>query len=160
MSFDLVAKTAATFANGTAFGALSFVSFVDTRMLFALSAKNDASAVKSVFPIWWPLGRDFMAPLGILGIGLNAYSFYGTGDPIWLVPATTSFGIIVWTASVMGNAIKNLRQSEEKDSVAKGTPNDVAKFCLYHHVRTVLAGVGFCVSLFALTSSTWKFRVR
>ncbi|KAI8620217.1 hypothetical protein BC830DRAFT_597746 [Chytriomyces sp. MP71] len=104
-----------TFLNGTSFGSLAFVGATDTQLLLALSKAKETKTLQTIFPLWWPLGRNFMAPLGVLGITANIAAFYQTGERIWLVSAATHVATLVWTIVAMGSTIAKLQASRKTD---------------------------------------------
>ncbi|KAJ1568885.1 hypothetical protein HK096_004971 [Nowakowskiella sp. JEL0078] len=132
--------------NGTAFGSLLFVGAVDVRLFLSLiKTPNGAETIKTVFPLWWPYGRDLMAPCGFLGIIVNSLAYYQSSNAVWLVPATTHLITILWTVSVMGEDIKKLVAAK-----GAGLERITRSFCWAHFPRILFAGIGYGVSLASL----------
>ena len=135
-----------TFINGTAFGALTFVGAVDVRLFLTLIKSNSGSnSIKTIFPLWWPFGRDLMAPLGVAGILANLALYHQTNNQYCLVPAASHFVTIIWTIVVMGEDIGRLVEGKN-DEVETMTRS----FCLAHFPRILFAGIGFIYTLWTL----------
>ena len=137
--------------NGISFGGLVFVGAVDVRAFLAvLSSVKGESIIKELFPIWWPCGRDLMAPVGILGALLNfsihlqqrkkltnTSNVFGLAQAdLWLVPAAMHFAIVMWTGSVMGSTIRHLMSAKDDQF------REVFKtFCSLHFPRILFSGI-------------------
>ena len=71
----------ATLFHGCLAGSFLFASVVDVRTLMTLvNIRGQEENVRSFLQIWWPAGRDLMAPLGLLtsaGI-LITFAFIGS----------------------------------------------------------------------------------
>lgn len=61
-------------------GANLFITAVDGRALLALADNNDESTLKALLPLWWPAGRDFMVPCGVLQLVLQVAAWRSTED--------------------------------------------------------------------------------
>ncbi|KAJ3096298.1 hypothetical protein HK100_005601 [Physocladia obscura] len=150
-----LATAAATFINGTAFGALAFVGAVDAPMLLRLrTTRNGRVTVANLFPIWWPLGRTFMAPLGVSGIVVNGIAYYVSRSPVrvwWLFPAAMHIATIAWTAGIMSAPIKALRfgkeNSVEDERHTAANEQNIKKFSYLHYPRIFFGAISFLVSL-------------
>lgn len=64
-----MSELVASLFNGLTAGALLFVSVVDVRTMLSLVNTGKELVLKSFLPVWWPAGRDLMAPLGLLTTG-------------------------------------------------------------------------------------------
>ncbi|KAK1869491.1 hypothetical protein I4F81_011967 [Pyropia yezoensis] len=53
------------FFGGLHAGSLAFVSAVEARTLGRLVSAGETAVLRAFFRIWWPIGRDWMAPLGV-----------------------------------------------------------------------------------------------
>ncbi|KAJ3317098.1 hypothetical protein HDV06_002080 [Boothiomyces sp. JEL0866] len=134
----------ATAINGTSFGALSFVGLVDARTFLTIIKKdNPDQFIKTLFPVWWPNGRDMMASLGLLGLVTNGLVYYQTRDMLFGVSATTQLLTLLWTGTVMRESISTLVKAQGKDLKAI-----VEKFCVLHIPRIVFAGIGYASSIY------------
>jgi hypothetical protein len=158
-------------------GALTFVSLTTCRTFHKLlkhpeklPGKNTTNEVnregvdviRKFFPVWWPIGRDLMAPLAVAGSATSIIAYFMSGssdpilpsrkrDPLWLLTAALSGILLPYTGFVMQSDIGALRQAltdgEEKE-VAKRVESFTAK----HHVRTLLVGSAFVIGLVALVT--------
>ncbi|CAM9976355.1 unnamed protein product [Discosporangium mesarthrocarpum] len=144
----LLTKVAATGAAGIAAGALTFVSFVDTRTYVGLVNSGEEATVKKLFPRWWPNGRDLMVPVVALCTLTHGVAYWASGDPSWLWSGALLFSIGPYTKLVLGEDIEGLRKAGTKDVAAM-----TRRFCSMHHLRLVAAAAAFAVSLFALGTS-------
>lgn len=136
--------SSALLLNGVCAGSFAFGTAVDTRMLRALANKGDSQTIKSVFSLWWPYGRDWMAPLVGVTTVADGLAFYLTGASCWAAATALVAPIIPWTMFVMGESIQKLRSGEDKEVFAI-----TKKFCLLHHFRTVAAGAALALVVFA-----------
>mmetsp|Transcript_70870 Transcript_70870/g.196887 ORF Transcript_70870/g.196887 Transcript_70870/m.196887 type:complete len:147 (+) Transcript_70870:97-537(+) len=135
----------ATGLCGIVAGALTFVSFVDTRALRKLAAEEDETTLKRFFPVWWPFGRDLMLPLLLTAAGSHVMAYLSSRRPLWLCTGAVVFSIGPYTGLVLGEDIAALRKAgtEEVTSITR-------RFCMLHHPRCVASMVSFAVSLGAL----------
>jgi hypothetical protein len=85
------------------------------------------------------------APLGILGIGLNAEAYYTTISALWLVSAAMHLTTIAWTVAVMGEDIKNLMAAKGQE-----LGRQTKSFCFLHYPRIAFTGVSFITLLIFL----------
>jgi hypothetical protein len=129
--------------NGLHTGALLFVSAVDARLLQALCDRKQDEVIKAIFAIWWPAGRDLMAPLGVASTIAHALAYRDTGEMKWGIAGALVFSTIAWTLTIMGESIRALR-----DSKSEGTFETTKKFCFLHHFRLVASAAGFLLVLF------------
>ena len=175
---ETVAALIATGLAGLVSGSLAFGSFVDTRTLMALvHGETDAAKRKrntdfiasTYFPVWWPNGRDWMAPLLMASSVAHFLTYYCipssksipagsattsdcpcqfTGNMSWIYSGLMLFGIAPYTAFVLGEDIEALRNASKtsSDEVAA----KVKSFCTLHHARTVMAAWAFGLSLLSL----------
>jgi hypothetical protein len=147
MKTDLLATSTATALAGLATGALAFVSFVDVRSFLQHvdKKKHNTDVVRAHFQVWWPCGRDFMAPL----IGCNVLShltaWYLTGQSTWIWSGALIGSIGPYTAMVLGEDIDKLRHSSTAE-VASTT----RRFCNLHHVRLGMSATAFAMAILAL----------
>ena len=123
--------------TGLLAGALTFVSFVDTRTYLTLcNSPETSSHLKDIFPIWWPAGRDLMVPLLIMAATSNGFAYWvNNGGWQYVVAICCMVFIGLWTAVVMGEDIGKLMRAKEMKSIRRST----RKFCTLHHVRLVVA---------------------
>ncbi|KAJ3267814.1 hypothetical protein HDV01_003954 [Terramyces sp. JEL0728] len=136
----------ATAINGTSFGALLFVGLVDIRTFLAIAKQdNPDHFIKTLFPVWWPNGRDMMAPLAIAGLITNGLVYHYTGDELWTVSAGTHLLTMIWTGTVMRESISQLIEAKGSDLKAI-----VTKFCVLHFPRIAFAGVGYAFNIYNL----------
>jgi hypothetical protein len=120
--------------SGLEAGALLFVSAVSTRYVAAARDED----LNGFFSLWWPFGRDLMAPLGLAAAATNAaaacYESPGASKNAHIAASLTALGIIGWTVGVMGEDIDGLCHSTAADTRATGK-----EFCSKHHVRAIAA---------------------
>lgn len=139
-----VAVVATAFA-GIAAGALAFVSAAETRSFFTHLRNKDTDLIKRHFKVWWPFGRDFMAPILVCGLVSNIAAYLQTDDITFAVAGGLVGANIPYTMFVLG---------EDIGTLLKANPQDVDKttrrFCNLHHLRLVSASTGFVLSLLAL----------
>jgi Domain of unknown function (DUF1772) len=149
----LSVTSSALFLNGVCLGSFGFVSAVDARLLRALANKQDADTLKAVFPLWWPFGRDWMAPLVTGTTIANGLALYaarrnaGASTQVsqaWAGATALVLVTLPWTMLVMGESIVKLRSASVQDvcSLTK-------KFCNLHHARTAAATAAFVLALWA-----------
>lgn len=153
------ALAVALFLGGLHAGSLVFVSIVDARTLCALASAGEAAVLRSFFRIWWPAGRDWMAPLGVgaaaayawLAIASSAASkavgATAAVDGAWAAggAAAAMVAIIAWTAVIMREDIASLRGAgAAADERVAATAR---RFCSLHHVRAVLSASVFMAVL-------------
>lgn len=146
------AAITATALNGLLAGSLAFVSAVDVRTLLKhVEDENDDVAISVArrhFQVWWPYGRDWMVPLLVSASIANAVAWYMTDkDNRWAAAGICSFLLGPYTGIVLGEDIQALRKSSSGGAVQATTK----RFCLLHHVRLGIVGIGFGLSLFGLT---------
>lgn len=140
------AAIAATSLAGLMTGALAFVSAVDVRsFLKHVESEEGKALARQHFQVWWPYGRDFMVPLVGAAATANAVAWRMTKDKAWAVSGLLVFLVGPYTAIILMEDINKLSNSsgEELKEVT-------VRFCMLHHVRTVLAASGFGVALFSL----------
>lgn len=137
-------RLVATALAGVTTGALTFGSFVDVPTLLHLVETNDLETLKRFFPAWWPHGRHMMVGMIGLGTAAHALAYHQSGNKTWLWTSALLFSLLPYTALVMGKEIQALR--EGSGDVAANTRS----FCSKHHVRLVIAGTAFSMSLCAL----------
>jgi uncharacterized membrane protein len=140
------AALVATGFAGIVTGCLTFVSAVDTRSFLAhVKEKPTTHLAKQHFEVWWPYGRDLMVPLlGTTALAQIA-AWVLSSNKSWIISGTCLFLVGPYTAIVLGEDIEKLRASTTEE-VAETTK----RFCNLHHVRTVLAAIGFGLSLVTL----------
>eukprot|EP00930_Biecheleria_cincta_P027607 TRINITY_DN19363_c0_g1_i1.p1 TRINITY_DN19363_c0_g1~~TRINITY_DN19363_c0_g1_i1.p1 ORF type:complete len:155 (-),score=23.42 TRINITY_DN19363_c0_g1_i1:284-748(-) len=131
--------------SGTVFGSLAFVSFVDTRLLLSLSDKP--GVLSKVFPVWWPHGRDFMAPLLIGTAASNALAYYLTKNAGWLISVGSAISIASYTMAFMKEATIDPLMS---GGTAAEVSSFTKEFCKRHHPRLFFALVGLVNGLLML----------
>eukprot|EP00443_Scrippsiella_acuminata_P127589 CAMPEP_0115635722 /NCGR_PEP_ID=MMETSP0272-20121206/33278_1 /TAXON_ID=71861 /ORGANISM="Scrippsiella trochoidea, Strain CCMP3099" /LENGTH=171 /DNA_ID=CAMNT_0003072661 /DNA_START=47 /DNA_END=563 /DNA_ORIENTATION=- len=141
-------ELAAAGLAGVVAGALTFVSAVDARTLTALATEGDEVTLRKFFPVWWPAGRDLMAPLLLATGAAHAAAYRSTRKPLWMGTGAAIFGIIPYTAFILGEDIAALRRadSDEVCSTAR-------RFSLLHQPRMVVALLAFGASLVALAAA-------
>jgi hypothetical protein len=140
------AAIVATALSGTVTGSLAFVSFVDVRSFMKhVSSPEGTEIARRHFRVWWPCGRDWMAPLiGSTAIA-HAVAWRMTKQASWAAAGLCVFIVGPYTALILGEDIEKLRNS------SGGEVKETAeRFCRLHHVRLGLAGVGFFMSLLGL----------
>lgn len=130
-------------SSGLVSGALLFVSFVETRVILNAVSRGDDAFLRAFFPIWWPYGRDLMAPLVGSSLVANAFAWYKSGTTSHAVAAGTMLFILVWTKVVLGEDIAALRAAGPA-----GVFDSAKSFCFKHHVRAVIALGSFLWSLY------------
>jgi hypothetical protein len=131
--------------NGAAFGSLLFVGAVDVPLFRKLVRNQDSSSIKTIFPIWWPYGRNLMVPIALTGSTLSISSWYVTRNLLWLAPVATHLLTVIWTVFAMGESINELLDAKGNDIY-----DMVLTFCSRHYVRVVFSAVGFGASIIAL----------
>ena len=134
----------ALFFNGVQTGCLLFVSFVDARLLRTLCDKKKDDAIKTIFSIWWPAGRDLMVPLSVATMVADAAAYWSTKQMKWAIAGSLVFSTLVWTGVIMGESIQALRDTKSSNDTFKIAKN----FCFLHQFRLVAAVVGFSLVLF------------
>lgn len=142
-----MSEVAAVGLAGVATGALTFVSFVDTRTYLKLASTEEEETIKKMFPIWWPNGRDLMAPLVVLGSIAHGVAYWNSGDQAWLLSGGLMFSIGPYTQFVLGEDIEGLRNAD-----GKNVGDMTRRFCTLHHVRTVAACIVFASGLCTLSN--------
>merc|ERR1712137_164744 len=138
MGEDLV-----VFVSGLEAGSLLFVSLVSGRTLSQFVERKNDRLLREFFPLWWPNGRDLVAPLGLIGVLLCIGCSLLNGLE-WLLPGICFASIILFTITVMKEDIDTLRSTTTKAQVVFDTAK---QFVFLHHFRTYTAMVGFCLSL-------------
>lgn len=139
-----LAVSFATAAAGIATGALTFVSFVDTRALRAHVRGNEHDVLIAHFAVWWPAGRDMMVPVLAICALTHSAAYYTTGDPRWIISGACLTLVAPYTKLALGEDIDALRAAKPKDVGIIAT-----RFCKRHHVRTVLAATAFGLAIAA-----------
>lgn len=117
-------------------------STVDTRTLLEL----EESSVKRDFPVWWPCGKQLIAPLVGATTVSHGLAFVMSSNTNWLISGLSIIAIGPYTAVMLREDIAALRKASTIE-----TRGITAHFYLYHHFRLVLAVVGFGVSLLTLS---------
>lgn len=130
-----------------------------------LASAKEAAILRAFFRIWWPVGRDWMAPLGVASAAAYAWlavaapaatSMTAGGAPppggqvAAAGAAVAALTIIAWTVVFMGEDIESLRGAgaAADDRVA----STARRFCSFHHVRTVLSVGSFVTVLWVFSS--------
>lgn len=138
------------FFGGLHAGSLAFVSAVTARALGQLATAGEAAALRVFFRVWWPAGRDWMAPLGATSaaayaslaaaasVGPTAGRVAPTRGAATAAGAAVAVGFtIVWTVAFMGEDIAPLRgRGAAADDRVAATAH---RFCSRHHFRAVLS---------------------
>jgi hypothetical protein len=144
-TWAIAAAKAGVLTMGLETGALLFVSAVSARTVEHAVAEEDADFVRRLFPVWWPYGRDLMAPLGVAALATNALAAFDAHHTqavavrnAHLACAAAAGGIIAWTVFVMGEDIDSLR-----NGTATETLHTARNFCRKHHVRLIASAVCF-----------------
>lgn len=152
-----IALAVALFLGGLHAGSLVFVSVVDARTLCALASAGEAAVLRSFFRIWWPAGRDWMAPLGVGAAAAYAWLAFASSAASTAAGAAAGgavaaggaaaamVAIIAWTAVIMGEDIASLRGAgAAADERVAATAR---RFCSLHHVRAVVSAGAFVAVL-------------
>eukprot|EP00761_Pharyngomonas_kirbyi_P001030 gb/GECH01001031.1/.p1 GENE.gb/GECH01001031.1/~~gb/GECH01001031.1/.p1 ORF type:complete len:163 (+),score=30.92 gb/GECH01001031.1/:1-489(+) len=150
-----IALFSSLFFNGLHAGSLLFVSTVDVRLFQSLlqnqnEHENKDDVIRAIFPVWWPAGRDLMAPLGIISTVSHAMTYFVTREPIWLYNGGLVFSVIAWTALGMRENISALRKSKTDASDHEKLSSLVKSFCNRHHFRLLTSGLAFALSTYTL----------
>eukprot|EP00543_Licmophora_paradoxa_P002757 CAMPEP_0202444958 /NCGR_PEP_ID=MMETSP1360-20130828/3864_1 /ASSEMBLY_ACC=CAM_ASM_000848 /TAXON_ID=515479 /ORGANISM="Licmophora paradoxa, Strain CCMP2313" /LENGTH=153 /DNA_ID=CAMNT_0049061067 /DNA_START=82 /DNA_END=543 /DNA_ORIENTATION=- len=145
LSNEKLSAMAATAIAGIATGCLTFVSFVDTRSFLYHVEKKDTDLIRRHFPIWWPNGRDLMAPLLLIGAVANVTAYLQTDRLNFVITAGLLVSVGLYTKFVLGEDIEALRQCD-----ASGVGETAQSFCNWHHPRLIMAATGFGLALVAL----------
>lgn len=135
-------EIAAVACSGLLAGSYLFASAVDARALYALAGKNKSEVLQAFFPVWWPAGRDLMAPLGVTTAAAHVAAYAATSDKAWLATGAAIFGVMPYTILVMGEDITALRAADSEQ-----TCETARRFCWLHHPRSVVAGAVFAIAL-------------
>ena len=138
------ALTGTAFA-GIATGGLAFVSAVDARSFIAHVDQERADVLQTHFQVWWPHGRDLMLPTLICGVLGNSAAWWMTSDSKFAWAAGLVGSVGVYTGVILGEDIQELRKSNPTQVY-----ETARRFCNLHHVRLVLAGSAFALSLVGL----------
>ncbi|KAG8471211.1 hypothetical protein KFE25_009632 [Diacronema lutheri] len=141
------AKLLATAASGLLAGALTFVSFVDTRTILRLVHEGESKLVTRYFSVWWPNGRDLMLPLVLTTGALHGAAYALTSELGWLWTAAAATSIGPYTRVVLGEDIAALR-----DAGTAKVATIARRFCMLHHPRTLIAAATFAVALRSLST--------
>jgi hypothetical protein len=146
LSVSKWAAIVATALAGTVTGSLAFVSFVDVRSFVKhVSNPEGTEIARRHFQVWWPYGRDWMAPLiGSASIA-HAVAWRMTKQASWAAAGLCVFLVGPYTALILGEDIERLRKSSGGE-----VKETTERFCRLHHVRLGVAGVGFFISLLGL----------
>ena len=156
LDYATMSKVAAAGSAGILAGALSFVSFAETRTFLELVKSDDDPAYfRRFFRLWWPHGREFMVPLITLSTIAHAAASSLSGDLIWLVSGGLVFSIAPFTALAMSEDIENIKNEDGAHKV----PISTSRFCHLQHVRLGLASVAFVLALFGITKEKTKLVV-
>jgi hypothetical protein len=121
-----------------------FVSAVDAQMLGSLCNKKNDAVIKTIFPIWWPFGRNLMAPLSLASTFAHAAAYAATEQPKWAIASVLVFSTIVWTVTAMNEAITELRASDSNQVLVS-----TRRFCAMHHLRLLVSCSAYAMVLFA-----------
>jgi len=95
-----------------------------------LAKDGDEVTLRSLFPVWWPNGRDLMLPLLMVTSTFRAAAYWVSDRKGWLYTGATVFGIAPYTKFVLGENIVKLRQADSQE-VCK----TARRFSLLHHPR-------------------------
>lgn len=120
-----------TTLNALIAGALLFESLVDSKLFQQLTDKKDFN-VKQAFQIWYQNEQAIMNPLLMVGLLLNAASYYITQNHEWLFGAGCLSVVIGWTSLMHNTVVKDLRK-EDSD-----VTENVVAFKKHHIVRLAL----------------------
>ena len=130
-------------------GALLFVSAVSVRTIQQAISKKNVAFIKQLFPVWWPYGRDLMAPLGICVALTNVLAAYVqindervAGAVMHGYTAIVAILIILWTVFVMGEDIDALRSGNDEHTIELASD-----FCAKHHYRCLASASAFLAVL-------------
>eukprot|EP01104_Vermistella_antarctica_P015567 TRINITY_DN5140_c0_g1_i1.p1 TRINITY_DN5140_c0_g1~~TRINITY_DN5140_c0_g1_i1.p1 ORF type:complete len:161 (-),score=17.13 TRINITY_DN5140_c0_g1_i1:50-532(-) len=136
-------------------GALLFVSCVSVPTLLSAVDRNDTTYLRKHFPVWWPNGRNLMAPLGLGTIVSHLIAAYQclnqpgsaqrsvspfSSSTAHFIAAALIFLVLLWTKFKMMEGIDELRKAD-----SSGLMKTARQFCADHHVRTLLALVAALV---------------
>lgn len=137
----------ATGLSGVVLGCLTFVSLVETPTFLELleEKKKRSELVKEYFGIWWPHGKSLMVPLLVSSTVANGITWTMTRDVLWGVAGFCMAIIGPYTHIVLMEDIEHIRKPDSTQIV-----ETTKEFCRYHHVRTIMAMIGFGISLFGL----------
>jgi hypothetical protein len=145
-SNDKWAALVATGFAGIVTGCLTFVSAVDTRsFLTHVKEKKGTDLAKAHFQVWWPYGRDLMVPLLGTTALAQGTAWFLSRDKSWIMSGICLFLVGPYTRLVLGEDIEKLRSSTSEE-VQEATK----RFCMLHHMRTLMAAAGFGLSLVTL----------
>jgi hypothetical protein len=140
------AAVVATALAGTLTGSLAFVSFVDVRSFMKHVSDPEGTEIARLhFQVWWPYGRDWMAPLVGSAAIAHAVAWRMTKQASWAAAGLCVFLVGPYTALILGEDIETLRKSSGGE-----VKETTERFCRLHHVRLGLAGAGFFVALVGL----------
>lgn len=148
------------FFGGLHAGSLAFVSAVEARTLGRLVSAGETAVLRAFFRIWWPIGRDWMAPLGVAAAAAYAWLAFtasaastavgaasGGAATAAAAAAAAMVAVILWTAVFMGEDIASLRGAgAAADERVAATARS---FCRRHHVRAVLSVGAYVAVLWA-----------
>lgn len=153
-SWSAFARVAATGLAGIVAGCMTFASAVDARTFVKFvspEAKEEKTGnaedgneelVKAFFKVWWPHGRDLMVPLLAATSLAHFAAYFASRGRSWILSGLLIMSIGPYTGIVLMEDIDALRGSDAAECA-----RTVRRFCNLHHVRTVLAGTAFVLSL-------------
>jgi hypothetical protein len=135
----------ATASTGLIAGCLTFASFVDVRSFLSHVKHSQTDLLQSHFAIWLPHGRDLMIPLILSSVASSTLAYRFSKHANFAYAALLIGCISPYTRIVMGDDTAAL-----KDSSCEAVGERTERYCKLHHLRLVVAGVGFGLSLVAL----------
>lgn len=135
----------AVFFNGLQAGALLFASRVSAKTLMTLVAEPNPNEelIRAFFPIWWPNGRDLMAPLCYAGTLFHFASWYTSGNIGYCVCGSLVLSVGLITRIFMLEDIQYLRNASNEKVV-----ETTKTFCNKHHYRTFASLAAFGIGLY------------
>eukprot|EP00656_Telonema_subtile_P026631 TRINITY_DN28612_c0_g1_i2.p1 TRINITY_DN28612_c0_g1~~TRINITY_DN28612_c0_g1_i2.p1 ORF type:complete len:129 (-),score=25.78 TRINITY_DN28612_c0_g1_i2:419-805(-) len=122
-----------------------------TQTLLILVRENDEAAVRKLFQIWWPKGRDLMLPLILTATATHLGAWIASGwDHLWLLTGFLIMSIGPYTGLILAEDIEALRRAD-----TKGVASITRRFCRLHHPRLVPALLGVLINLVHLAQGTF-----
>jgi hypothetical protein len=151
-SFSSNAKYAgivATGLSGVVLGCLTFVSLVEAPTFLDLLGENKkrSDLVKEYFSVWWPYGKSLMVPLLASSTAAHGLTYTMTKHANWIFAGLLIVAIGPYTHVVLMEDIDHICKPDSTQIV-----ETTKEFCRLHHVRTIMALVGFGLSLFELAN--------
>lgn len=156
-------ETASVGMAGILAGSMAFGSFVSCpTFIRLLKAKppvdnqdtktipvTGMDVLRSYFSFWWPIGRDYMAPLSLLTSLIQFTTYAVTKSAVWAVTGLSTAAILPYTLFAMGNNISALLQSDLLDD--SSLEKHVVVFARKHHVRTLVSGIIYIAGLLVIS---------